>query len=210
MELVRAMLDFPTVLFTIPLGVVLFYWLLVIVGALGIDVLDGDADAGGELDASGGEGLLTEALVALKLSAVPVTITLSFLTLWAWVFSLLGMHWFGDLESVGIPAWVTGAVVFVASLISALKLTALSVLPLAPLFVSHGAPTRRMLEGRLCTVSSGRVDASFGQASLDDGGAGLILSVFCETPNQLKAGDHAIVVRYDPHKDAYEVIPADH
>lgn len=210
MELVRAMLDFPTVLFTIPLGVVLFYWLLVIVGALGIDVLDGDADAGGDLDGFGGEGLVAEALVALKLSAVPVTIALSFVTLWAWVLSLLGMHWFGAPDAEGFPSWLTGAIVFVASLVSGVLLASMSVRPLAPLFVSHGAPTRRMLEGRLCTVSSGRVNASFGQASLDDGGAGLILSVFCETPNQLKAGDHAIVVRYDPHKDAYEVIPADH
>jgi hypothetical protein len=41
-EFLEAILAFPTVLFTIPLGVVVGYWLTVMVGAVGIDLLDGD------------------------------------------------------------------------------------------------------------------------------------------------------------------------
>jgi hypothetical protein len=41
-EFLAAILAFPTVLFTIPLGVVVGYWLTVIVGAVGVDLLDGD------------------------------------------------------------------------------------------------------------------------------------------------------------------------
>ncbi|NMO16566.1 hypothetical protein [Pyxidicoccus fallax] len=45
-----AILAFPTAIFTIALGVVLTYWLFVIVGAVGIDLLDGNLDfeAGGK------------------------------------------------------------------------------------------------------------------------------------------------------------------
>lgn len=41
-EFLSAILAFPTVLFTIPLGVVVGYWLTVMIGAVGVDLLDGD------------------------------------------------------------------------------------------------------------------------------------------------------------------------
>ena len=44
-ELLEASLRFPTVVFTIGLGIVLIYWLFVLIGALDIDVLGG-ADVG--------------------------------------------------------------------------------------------------------------------------------------------------------------------
>ncbi|MCP3142023.1 hypothetical protein [Pyxidicoccus xibeiensis] len=45
-----SILAFPTAIFTIVLGVVMTYWLFVIIGAIGIDVLDGDInlEAGGK------------------------------------------------------------------------------------------------------------------------------------------------------------------
>lgn len=45
-ELVEASLQFPTVVFTIALGICLVYWLFVLIGALDIDLLGG-ADASG-------------------------------------------------------------------------------------------------------------------------------------------------------------------
>ena len=41
LEFLQAMLGFPTVVFTMLLGVVAVYWLFVIVGALDLHVLDG-------------------------------------------------------------------------------------------------------------------------------------------------------------------------
>lgn len=43
-EFLSAILAFPTVVFTIVMGVVLTYWLFVILGAVGIDMLDGHLD----------------------------------------------------------------------------------------------------------------------------------------------------------------------
>ncbi len=49
-EFFSAALAFPTVLYTILLSVVFIYWGFVIVGALGLDVLDFDIDADGLID----------------------------------------------------------------------------------------------------------------------------------------------------------------
>ena len=49
----EAFLGYPTVLFSILLGIALAYWCMVIVGALGIDALDVDADLDGIGDAAG-------------------------------------------------------------------------------------------------------------------------------------------------------------
>ncbi|MCY1023681.1 hypothetical protein [Pyxidicoccus sp. MSG2] len=43
-EFLSAILAFPTAVFTIVMGVVLTYWLFVIIGAVGIDMLDGHLD----------------------------------------------------------------------------------------------------------------------------------------------------------------------
>ncbi|MFP2906887.1 hypothetical protein ACLESD_17945, partial [Pyxidicoccus sp. 3LFB2] len=49
-EFLSTILAFPTAVFTIAMGVVLTYWLFVIIGAVGIDLLDGNLDfeAGGK------------------------------------------------------------------------------------------------------------------------------------------------------------------
>ncbi|MEM9693205.1 MAG: glycine zipper family protein [Myxococcota bacterium] len=63
MSLVSALLAFPTVVFTGLLGVVLVYWLSVMVGALDIDMFDGDAvfeGADGALE--GADGAIDGAL----------------------------------------------------------------------------------------------------------------------------------------------------
>ncbi len=48
----ESILAFPTVFFTILLGVTMTYWLCVILGAVGVDILDGDVAAGAK--AAGG------------------------------------------------------------------------------------------------------------------------------------------------------------
>lgn len=48
----ESILAFPTVFFTILLGVTLTYWMCVILGAVGVDILDGDVAAGAK--AAGG------------------------------------------------------------------------------------------------------------------------------------------------------------
>jgi hypothetical protein len=105
-NLVDVSLQFPTIVFTIALGIALVYWAFVLIGALDIDLLGGghDVDLGGgghdlgggghdaghdggghDGDADGG-GMWH----ALGLGHVPLTISVSFVVLVAWCASLLG------------------------------------------------------------------------------------------------------------------------
>lgn len=231
-ELVVASLQFPTVVFTIALGIVIVYWLFVLIGALDIDLFGGDVDvdvsgaakgvgdvltggakggaealhtggdAGGEVggDADGdvdGGGLWH----VLGLGDVPVTISVSLITVLAWVGSLLATHY------LGIGGWLT-VVVLVVALVIALPIAALLIRPLAPVFAVREGKTNADYIGHVCTVTTGRVDNGFGQAIVEDGGTVLDIAVRCDPPGQLTRGDKALIIEFDRERQAYIVEPS--
>ncbi len=66
----------------------------------------------------------------------------------------------------------------------------------------HG---QEALVGRECTITTLKVDGLFGQASYQDGGAGLLLSVRCDKANDLTRGRVARIVAYHEGSGTYEV-----
>jgi hypothetical protein len=265
----ESILAFPTVFFTILMGVTLTYWLFVILGAVGIDVLDGDVDlsagakaasgvleggakaaggifeggakaAGGLLEggakAAGGvlEGGAKAAgglggadahghaghdhdvdahgsglFAALGFAGIPVTISFSFVVFASWTLSFLSRNTVFELLGSFVPSVVLSGGIFLLSLILGTLVSALAVRPLQPIFIAKKAPGRQELMGRVCIINSGSVSGNFGHATFADGGAGLILNVFCSKANQLKRGDQALILGYDPARDIYEVEPVD-
>lgn len=231
-ELVEASLQFPTVVFTIVLGVVLVYWLFVLLGALDIDLLGsgevgdfdldvsaaakgvgemltggakaggealhGGGEAGGELDADADGGLWH----GLGLGDVPVTISVSLIVMIAWCGSLVGAHWIA-----GDAGWQRGLVLVIA-LIVALPLAALLVRPLAPVFAVNQGKFNRDYVGHSCTISTGRVDDTFGQATIEDGGSVLVIQVRCDRPGVFARGDKGLIIEFDPARQAYLVEPS--
>lgn len=215
-EYLAALIAYPTVLFTVLLGLAVLYWLSVSLGALDVDVLDGDAalDAAGEAGEGALEGAAESAsgvatlLGALKLRSVPLTVSLSFVVFYGWLLCFLGMQWVAPLLGA-LPAWAVGTGVLVAASALAVLLTSMTIRPLVPVFETHAARGRTDLIGHFCTIRTGRVDATFGQAEADDGGAGLLLSVRCDRPNRLGRGDRALIIDYDPKREAFLVEPID-
>lgn len=197
--------SFPTLVFTTLLVVVLLYWVLVLVGAFGFD-FGGDGAVEAKAGALEGDGGILE---ALGFGVVPGSVVLSFLVVWAWSLSMLGSYFIGPVLGGLMPVWLGGSAIGLFSLVLAVFLAAFSTRPLRPLFEIKTAPKRRQLLGKVATVSSGRVDASFGQATMEDGGAGLILNVVCDKSNQLKKGDKVLLLDFNEQKDAYEVEPVD-
>lgn len=231
-ELVVASLQFPTVVFTIALGIVIVYWLFVLIGALDIDLFGGDVDvdvsgaakgigdvltggakggaealhtsgdAGGDVggDADGdldGGGLWH----VLGLGDVPVTISASLITVLAWVGSLLAMH------TLGIGGWLT-LVVLVVAVVIALPIAALLIRPIAPVFAVKEGKSNADYVGHVCTITTGRVDNSFGQATIEDGGTVLDIAVRCDRPGALARGDKALIIEFDGERQAYIVEPS--
>jgi hypothetical protein len=211
-QLLDVTLAFPTVILTIVVGVALVYWLFVILGALDIDlVADGDAggadvgDAGGgdagdagdgDADAGGEGGVWA----ALGLGKVPVTISISMIAFFAWVFCIVLVIYLGDL---GLPRWLMGSLVFVGSLVLAVPPASLIARPLARLFVVHPARKRADFVGMVCTVTTGKVTADFGQARVEDGGDDLLIQVRCDRSDVFSRHDKALIIEYDGAREVY-------
>jgi hypothetical protein len=267
-EFLSAILAFPTVVFTILMGVVLTYWLFVIIGAVGIDMLDGHLDfeagakalggsieggakalggsleggmkaaggaleggmkaAGGALEggakAAGGalEGGAKAAgahdhsthmeggiLSALGFAGIPLTVSVSVVGFLAWTMSLLSAGPVNALLGPALPSWMINGPLGLVCFMVAMVAGGIAVRPLRPVFVAKKAPGREELMGRVCTIASGNVTGRYGQATFEDGGAGLILNVVCAKENGLKRGDPALILGYDAARDVYEIEPVD-
>jgi hypothetical protein len=217
-ELVVASTQFPTVVFTIALGIVLLYWLFVLIGALDLDLFGGhhvdvggdgagDAvggghDAGGDADADADSGGIWH---TLGLGDVPITISASIIVLVAWVASLLLMTYV--ISAFGWPGWVAG-VLLPLVLLLALPITAVLVRPLRPVFAIKEGKTNADYVGHMCTITTGHVDNGFGQANVEDGGTVLIIAVRCDATGKLARGDKALIIEFDSSRQAYVVEPS--
>lgn len=200
-ELLDAILVFPTVIFTILLGVAAAYWLFVMLGAVDVDVLDGDFDAGdaADLDGDGDPDGFVGVLHAVGLGGVPLALVLSLLILASWVFCLVAMQVVG-----GRSGWLAaGAAVLSVGL--AIPVTALAVRPLRRFFVTHPALQNKALVGKVCTVTTLNVTDRYGQAEVEDGGAGLLIQVRYAGPSRLARGDKALI--FDYKDEVFHVAP---
>jgi hypothetical protein len=195
--------SFPTVVFTVLLGVILLYWLLAILGAVDIDVLDMDLDVDTDISNVGG---LTGLLSTLGLSGPPVTVTLSVLTILSWLFSYFSSAYLLVLVPWDMFREFIGAGLLVGCFIVSIPVTAQVIKPLKGLFVVHSAKSKSHFIGATCKITTLEVSETFGQAEIDDGQARIIVSVRANTPNALTKGDKAKVTSYDKEKGTYEVV----
>lgn len=212
----------PTLGWTIALLVALIYWVTVILGALDVKVLGGgdahkgdlSADGHGHDHASDGhgtdalgakEGALAALISALKLRSVPVTVSLSLIFLFGWIVSFQASRWLTPLLPEG--PLLAKSIVTLLSLSSGVLGASLAVRPLAPLFRVRSGPRHTELIGKTVRVTTGRVDTRFGEAELDDRGAGLRLQVRCENAEALARGDEALILGWSESEHAFEVEP---
>ncbi len=216
-ELIEASLHAPTVVFTIGLGIALFYWLLVLLGALDIDVLGGAEGAGKGLgDLAGGAKGGVEAIKGIKIGSdvdgggvwsglglgkVPMTISVSLILLVGWCGSLTISHYVITDMGTGLR-WV----LFPIMLVLGMLVSAVLVRPLAPIFAVKEGKSNRDYVGHTCTINTGHVDNGFGQATLEDGGTVLQIPVRCDA-GRLGRGDKALIIDFDEQRAAYVVEP---
>jgi len=169
------------------------------------EAADGAAEAADGAEAHpGGVGAI---LTALRLRNAPVTVTFSFLVLTCWVLCMMATLWLSPI--VSLSAALFGSLVLVGACIVAVPVTSAATAPLKRFFVVHQAPRRRTLIGKMCTVTTGRVDENFGHAEHDDGGAGMRLQVRTDAAGGLKKGQRALIVSYDKEREAFVVEPYD-
>lgn len=174
----------------------------------GHDVADGDGLDGDAHGHGHGHAALSGMMAALKLRSAPATVVLSLLVLFSWLFSTLAMQAAEKAFSADLLGLVRIAVFLLAPVV-ALPFTSLAVRPLAPVFAPPKVAARQDLVGKVCTIRTGTVTDRFGEAMLEDGGAGLVVRVRIDTSEKLARGDHAVIVGYDEETQEFTVARMD-
>ncbi len=185
------------------------------------DADGGDADGHGDGDghdghdgahthahAHGHDGLLG-ALGGTDLRRVPTTVRVSFVAVYAWLASTLGaLALEAPAARAGVPHAAFAALLGVVALVVGMRLAGYTVRPLAAVFERESAQKKSGLVGRVAEVSTGRLDAGFGQVLVKDGGAGLVIDARHEGP-ALTRGVRVVVVSWDDERGVATVEPLD-
>lgn len=188
-EFFDAALSFPAVIFSFLLAVVVVYWLLVLIGTFDVEI--------GDLDLADGIGL----------GGVPVTVTVSVLTVVSWFVSLVGTVII-DGQGVVVHALVGTAVLLIATL-AGLVAARLVAVPLRRLYVTGGEASRSDFVGRECVIRTGRVTGDFGQAEVTAAdGSSAIIQVRQTGEHALANGHRALIFDYDNNGEFFWVAPA--
>lgn len=200
MEPLREFLDlafqWPIVPATVLVLFVVLYWLLVILGALDIDVLDLDFDFDADADSVLGLGWV--GLRFLNLGEVP-------LMLWG---SLFGISWwtFALVVEAGMPQgeWMPIVWAIARDVGVALVVTKLLTQPLRGRFEHKEPNTPAEMIGRTCVVTTSEVTLTFGHAECTTEGAPLMLTVRVRE-GALQKGDIVVIDEYDAENGWYYV-----
>jgi len=204
--------SYPTVIFSFLLLLVVLYWLVAILGFVEIDVLDFDVpELDGALDINPESGMSTPGVMGgmmlrYGLAGVPVTIIISFVALFGWLICYYASYFLLSWASSGIIRFVLGSVILIVSMYIAVLVTSWIIKPLRPLFKKAQQETVKRVLGQIAVVRSSRVDSKFGEAILDDGGAGLILNVRASGVDEFKQGDRVVLLEQLEGENAYRVV----
>ncbi len=216
-EFIQEALSLHNLPLTALLGMVLLYWMMVMIGALDFegdidvpDLPDGDTGPPGmNLHHSGDlSGVMVLAGRFFGFGQVPIAVWGSFFLLFLWGFAIILNHRFNG-ES-GDRSMATAAWLLLPGGLASLVLTKVVTLPLATLFaamssVSTGATT---IVGNTGTVNTTGLDDSHGQVEIKGSGApALINARLLKAGPALQKGDRVRVVEMASEGTFYYVEP---
>jgi hypothetical protein len=197
--------SFPTIFFTVLLIVVVIYWLFTILGVFDISLLDFDIDISADGDISSANAL-TGLMMRFGLHGVPVTIIISLIVLFGWLLCYYLVYFLSPLFSTGLLRLLLGLPALIGSLYVAVLLTSFVIKPLRPFFHKTQQETIKRVLGQVAIVRSSVVNEQFGEVSLADGGAGLILKARTMGATEFHRGDRVVLLEYVPEQYVYRVI----
>ena len=228
-DFLNIIFSLPTVVFTIFVGVIVLYWVFVLLGALDLDLFDLDVDLDADVDLDvdidvdvdvdmdvdmdldgggvGDIGVIAGTLSAIGWTGVPLTITLSVFILLNWTATFLSTYYLRTFfeGAVGTPARLG---VLAASLFVCTFLTSLVIRPLRSA-IKTAPPRKGALGflGRSVTITTSEVTARTGRAYFEDeDGTHLDLAVRCDQPNNgLVRGSQALIIGYDEDTHVYHI-----
>lgn len=204
------------------LGLVLGYWLLVIVGVIDAE-LDGDGDFGGEISdghghghahGSGGAGMSDGGgrvgrSGLFNFSDVPLTIAGSFVAIFMWLFSVWGNYYFnGSPGNRSLPVAIV--LLFPNGLLS-LMCARVAVIPFQKLFraMRNASTESEAIVGREAKVASVSVDERYGQVEVSTNSVPLLVNARTEAGAEaLPRGTRVVITAAAEDGSYYFVRPA--
>lgn len=203
---------------TLLLGLVVLYWLSVIVGVLDLDVLDFDLDGpdadldldmdaemdvDGDADLDSGGGFFSNLLSFMFVGEVPLTVVASTFILVMWVAVVMANH------SLQTDSWKMAALVMLGGMLASFVATRVLLTPLRAVFKRMSAEDQQLKDvlGLKCTVISAADDTRLGQAETESKGAFVRINIHTRVGIQVDKGDLVkIVAKNGPHSYIVEPI----
>ncbi len=212
-NLIDTAFSFPAIVLTVSTIFFLGFWIVTTVLGTGINSLDdfdldfdSDVDTDVELDGGGSGSVLQSSLEFLGLTGMPILLALNLLSLFAWAVAMIAMTVIGD-EPSGIGGTLIGVVVLIGAVVVGGFITGRIGDRVSGVFRPPTALRKRELVGKVCTVTTDKVTADFGQAEVRDAeGASLLVQIRCVEANTLHAGDQALIFDLD-EDGTYTVSP---
>lgn len=211
-QLLNVSSQFPTVIFSTLLGIVVIYWLIGMLGIIDLDLapdadvdLDVDLDTDVEIDA--GVGGLAGLLLTFGLTSVPFTLVISIICLVSWLITVyLQFYAFSMLEG-GWLYYLLGSISTVVVFFISLPITGVLIRPLNGMFDSVEATSSDNLVGRDGIIATGSVTSTFGQAKVLNEGAEILLDVRCDPQYSFTTGDKVLLIEYNQESHSYIAVP---
>ena len=207
-QLLEVASQFPTVIYSTLLGVVVIYWLVGMLGLIDLD-FSGDAELDVDLDSDVdvSVGGLTGLFLTFGLTGVPFTLVISIIILICWLISFYLQFYLLTWLPDGWLYYLMGAISDLVVFFISLPITAVIIRPLKGMFKSVETATSHQLVGKEAVIATGTVSETFGQARLFNEGAEILVDVRCDQGHTLKMGDKVLVIEYLPDSHAYIVGP---
>ncbi|WP_251475710.1 YqiJ family protein [Stenotrophomonas lactitubi] len=203
-EFLTVVLGYPTLPYSVALAVAVLYWAIAAFGL--VDDGFGEAGADGALEGDAHLSGLSALLARWGLGGVPLMVVVTLLSLFAWTLTYF-IHLYLLLPLPDLLRWSLGTVVAVLAPLPAVPVTALLLRPIRRFLLRLRPVPQASLLGRVGVVASPKVDARSGHATVDDGGAGLVLQIRSDI--ELQRGERIVLVEHVAAQHHYRVVRAD-
>ncbi len=191
LEIFKSAITGVNIIPTVLLGLIILYWITVIIGAIDIDLFDIDLD----LDIPEGEVITNPFhgfLAFLNVGDIPFMLVLSIFSLCLWTISMIiGVF---PIVSEGF----VNTILIIPNIIVSLFITKAVTHPLKGLFkgIMKDVESDIKIEGQLCTLVCDVNYGRLGQAEIERLGSSILINVKVDDEEEaLLKGDKAIVVK---------------
>jgi hypothetical protein len=213
-SLVDTMGRFPTV---VPTAVLMFcaaWWAVSLVAGAGHQAHPhgraghGGGRSGRSRGRGAGRGPAKGLRRAMRVDALPLSLSLTLVSFGAWAVCLLGVLGIDASDLAGLGKLAAGTALLVSGALAGLGLLTVAAPPLEKVLVTKTAPTRAQAVGSVCRIRT--VNGRRGDAKVISGPtAGVVIAVDLAPGVELKPGDEALVIAYDETDERFIVAEVD-